>query len=107
MENPAPQGPIELTERQNAKQTSCPWTCKQGRPAPRGPACSSPSHGYPVCRRNAAGCSPRDPRSSAKPSRSYAEIKQKQAYYNHSKTFEGLHGVKTCKFIITTLKKEV
>lgn len=68
-------GPIELTEQQNAGQTSCPWTCKRGRPAQRGPACSSPSHGYPVCRRSGVGCSPHYPHSSAMPSHCYATVR--------------------------------
>lgn len=72
---PCPRGAAELTEQQSAGQTSCPWTCMRGRPAPRGPACSSLSHGYPACTRSGAGCSPRYPRSSAEPSHCYAEVR--------------------------------
>lgn len=70
-----PQGPVELTGQQSAGQTSCPWTCMRGRPAPRGPACSSLSHGYPVCKRSGVGCSPHYPHSSAEPSRCYAKVR--------------------------------
>lgn len=72
---PCPRGPIELTGQQSAAPTSCPWTCMRGRPPPRGPACSSPRHGYPVCKRSGAGCSPRYPHSSATPSHCYAEVR--------------------------------
>lgn len=63
-----PKGPIKLTGQQSAGQTSCPWTCMRGRLPPRGPACSSLSHGYPVCKRSGVGCSPHYPHSSAMPS---------------------------------------
>lgn len=65
---------LSLTEQQSAGQTSCPWTCMRGQVAPRGPACSSLSRGFPVCRRSGVGCSPRYPHSLKVPSHCWAKI---------------------------------
>lgn len=75
---------LSLTEQRSAGQTSCPWTCMRVQVAPRGPACSSLSRGFPVCRRSGVGCSHRYPHSLKVPSHCWAKI---QCIMNTSTSF--------------------